>query len=132
MHGDKYLRQYRRLAIIMCILVGCTNVQSQQTKTSQTIKERIIGKWRIDPKDEKAIELSGNISFEFKKSGELIYTIADPDKKSIINMTYKIEGNKIITDQPSAPRKQETPFKLKGDTLELIFADQKGRFLRVK
>ena len=69
--------------------------------------KEIIGTWRLDPNDLRSQQMYGNVSFEFKKNGELIYTIHINNKEQKILMNYEIKGNLLITDQPSNPHKEE-------------------------
>jgi hypothetical protein len=93
---------------------------------------RLLGKWRLDSSDVSSVEMFGDVSLEFNEHGELIYTIHLDDKDQTIFMTYEIEGNYLITDQPSHPDKQTTDFQLSVDgKLELYFEGRKSIYLKM-
>jgi hypothetical protein len=91
----------------------------------------IIGIWHIDSKDMNSIEMLGNVSIEFKVSGELIYIIHLEDRDQLIIMTYEIQGNILISDQPSNPQKEKTEFLItEAGKLELYFGGVKSVFIK--
>lgn len=94
-------------------------------------KDIIIGNWVLDPSDVKSFHTYGDISIEFKNNGELIYKIHSKGKDEIINMTYEIKEDVLITDQQSFPHKEETEFKITfEDKLELFFSGVKSIYIR--
>jgi len=89
----------------------------------------IIGIWYVDSEDLNSIEMLGNISIEFKANGELIYTIHLEHGEQIIMMIYEIQGNLLISDQPSNPQKEKTKFLItEAGRLELYFGGVKSVF----
>lgn len=82
----------------------------------------IFGCWEIDSDDVRSLDMYGNISMEFKKTSELIYTVYSDNKTEIILMTFQIKDNLLITDQLSVLNRQETEFRLvSNELLELYF-----------
>ncbi len=94
------------------------------------INEQLIGVWVSDPKDTDNIDEYGCITMEFTKDGKLQYTIEQRDKKQKIFIIYKIEGNILITDQPSHPREEKTKFEVKDNNLTLYFRGRKSKYIR--
>jgi hypothetical protein len=91
----------------------------------------LIGSWRIDPTDLAAIETFGNVSIEFDDIGNLNYIINLDAKLQVIIMTYRVDGNVIVSNQPSHPDPQRTEFELSSDgVLVLCFDGQPSRFRR--
>jgi hypothetical protein len=72
----------------------------------------LLGRWRTDPSDEVARARFGDVTLEFKDGGKLVYTIHEGGKEQIILMTFRIQEGLLITDQPSHPREEHTPFEL--------------------
>jgi hypothetical protein len=70
----------------------------------------LIGTWRTDPNDHWSLDAYGDVSLCFEKEGRLVYSIHLPDRKQIMLLTYWIDGNCLVTDQPSSPRKERTEF----------------------
>ena len=91
----------------------------------------ITGTWRLNPDDTLAVENYGEVVIEFKKDGELVYSLIKENKEQKIFMTYKIKDNILQTDQPSKPGIEETAFVLSDYVLELYFDGVKSSFIRV-
>jgi len=92
--------------------------------------DRLVGRWAIDPTDAAAVEAFGDAVMEFDDKGNLIYIVKADDKDQVMLMTYRVSGDHIITDQPSAPDPQKSRFTIDGDMLTLEFDGQPARFRR--
>jgi hypothetical protein len=79
---------------------------------------KLLGSW-----------ISGSTKMTFTENGKLIYEIYENDKVSIINMTYEVKEDIIITDQPSHPRIEKTRYEINGNILSLDF---NGEILKYK
>lgn len=94
---------------------------------------KILGSWKLDPNDANSQQMYGSTSIEFKNTGELVYTIYLENKEQKIFMSYEIEGNLLITDQPSAPNREKTVFNILSDgKLELCFGGISSRYIKVE
>ncbi len=94
---------------------------------------KLVGSWVVDEADQRARADLGDVLLEFDEHGGLTYVIRSHDKNQIILMTYEIDGNTIITDQPSAPQVRRTVFSLSDDgLLTLAFGGEPYRFRRYK
>ena len=94
--------------------------------------DRLIGRWQVDPADAASIEALGDIAIEFDADGNLIYIIRSGERDEVILMTYRVDGDTIVTDQPSHPRPERTRYAISGDgALTLWFAGAASRFVRV-
>lgn len=92
---------------------------------------RLIGKWVTDPNDVEALEEYGTVTLEFKDDGSLIYSIHSEDKIQKVKLTYKAEQGVLITDQPSHPQRDRTPFTFTADgKLVLKYAGQESQYIR--
>ena len=83
-------------------------------RTSQ--KERsstLVGCWelvRSEPRSEaKAVEI------EFFEDGRMQYSMDAGNRWQIMKLIWHVEGNTLITDQPSSPRKELMTFNLESD-----------------
>jgi hypothetical protein len=95
------------------------------------MNNNIVGIWELDPKDYSAKEIYGEITIEFKNNGKLIYSEFTKEGEQIIIMNYQIIRDKLITDQPSHPKKKETQFILHDDgKLELSFEGVSSMYVR--
>lgn len=92
--------------------------------------QKLFGVWETDPSDSAALSEFGSVRMEFKEDGQLIYSIKKDGKEQIMLMTYGVEGNKLITDQPSRPQREETRFQIKGDRLALDYGGRKSYYIK--
>ena len=70
----------------------------------------LLGTWRTDPNDRSSPREYGEVSLRFEKDGILVYTVHLPNKEQIMRLTYRVDGNTLVTDQPSSPREERTEF----------------------
>lgn len=88
-------------------------------------ENRLLGKWSSESGSGE------DTTLEFKEGGWLEYTICGSQKDQKIFLTYQVENNMIITDQPSHPHEERTPFQFTADDkLVLIYGDQKSIYRR--
>lgn len=92
--------------------------------------ENIIGVWRSDLTDEFTKSEYGNVTMEFTQDGTLIYFIHGLNEKGIY-MTFRIEGELLITNQPSLPKEERTQFRIIDNHLELYFGGIRSKFIKV-
>jgi hypothetical protein len=59
--------------------------------------------------------MSQDTDTEFHPNGGLTYAINAGDRWQIIRLTYRVDGDCIISDQPSSPREERTRFYFKAD-----------------
>jgi hypothetical protein len=76
---------------------------------------RLFGLWETDFGDASTIEQYGRVRLHFFESGDLTYTIRSGTVDQVIRLRYSIEGNTIITQQPSAPREERTQYTIESD-----------------
>ncbi len=88
---------------------------------------KLLGRWEssnLNPGEEK-------VFMDFKENGELVYTIHSQEKKQIMHLIFRIEDNVIISNQPSHPKEERTPFIISDTELILEQNGEKSRFLKV-
>ena len=71
------------------------------------------------------------VNIEFTEDGRATYTIIAEDSYQIINLTYTVEGNIIVTNQPSNPNIEHTEFSVIGDQLILKYGNQFFYYMRM-
>ncbi len=92
---------------------------------------KLLGEWNVDPSDKGAIAELGDVTMVFGDGGELTYTIHTPTKRQIMLMRYRVDGDVIMSQQPSAPREERTRFSIADDgILTLEFGGTPYRFRR--
>lgn len=94
----------------------------QITKHTNMNINNIIGSWKII-EAEVSLDLGKNDEMEFKDNGFLIYAIDAGSKWQIMQLTYRIEGNFLVTDQPSAPNIEKTKIQLENDNILVLDYD---------
>jgi hypothetical protein len=68
---------------------------------------------------------------DFRADGRLHYSVLSGNRWQIMKLVYRVEGNVIVTDQPSSPGEERTRFELQPDgTLILEFGGGRGRVRR--
>lgn len=93
---------------------------------------QIIGRWRSDPDDPEAIATYGDVLLDFSRNGALTYTIHAEGKRQIMLLTYRIDGDVLVTDQPSAPQEERTKFRVTPEgKLVLEHEHRPSRYVRV-
>ena len=93
----------------------------------------LTGSWNSDETDEATRKALGKVTMIFTEDGELIYNIFEGGKEQRMNMVYKVQGDTIISNQPSHPQEQRTRYKIEnGDKLILYFEGEKTIFNRSK
>ena len=93
--------------------------------------ERLFGKWTSDPTDAAGYDKYGEVSLEFLESGELLYTMHDPHRESAMLMDFRVEGDEIVTNQPSNPREERTRFHIGEDgRLSLSFGGIETHYIK--
>lgn len=91
----------------------------------------LVGTWVVDESDRHALAELGDAMLEFDENGGLTYVIRGDGKQQIILMQYEVDGDTIVTDQPSAPRVERTSFSLSDDgRLVLAFGGEPFTFRR--
>lgn len=90
----------------------------------------LVGTWLLDEADERARADLGDVLLEFDEDGNLIYVMRGDETDQIIKLRYEIDGDTIITDQPSAPQTERTAFSLEDRALTLAFGGVPYRFYR--
>ena len=93
--------------------------------------DELLGRWRLTHAS-LDLELEPNTEMVFHDDGRLIYSIPDAVKTSVMRLTYRVEGDVIVSDQPSSPREERTRFALDGDRLTLDYDGSVAEFQRIK
>lgn len=81
-------------------------------------EKNILGVWKLvaGPHEE-----GEKIYLEFKPGNVLTHISETNGKKDIILLTFRIEDEYLVTDQPSSPRIEKTIMALEDDKLTLKF-----------
>ena len=93
----------------------------QVTGTRDTLDRRLLGRWISDPRD--SASLADPVSLEFLDDGSLTYTLHGGEKNQVMLLQFYTDGENIITDQPSSPREERTPYSFSADGALLLLRD---------
>ncbi len=71
------------------------------------------------------------VTIEFEGDGSLTYTIHGPGSEQKIFLLYTARNGVIITDQPSHPREERTPYRITSDgELVMTYGGEDSVFIR--
>jgi len=91
----------------------------------------LLGTWRFDPTDLNGASRYGKVTLEFCADGTLLYISHGPGKDDVVRLTYTVESDFIVTNQPSQPRVERTHYRFTSDgKLVLNFAGKESRYVR--
>lgn len=90
----------------------------------------LLGEWVNAPDGASGVAEYGQVSMDFKPDGRLIYSIHHAGRDEIMLLTYRIEGDAIITDQQSMPRTERSQFRIQDGKLYLTYEDTTSVFVR--
>jgi hypothetical protein len=92
---------------------------------------RFVGRWK-QFKDEGTMETGEGVTMTFTEDGKLIYVIHQKDSKQIMNLVFRVDGDQLVTNQPSHPQEEKTNFSFDTEgNLVLDYAGNKSWFTRV-
>lgn len=90
----------------------------------------LLGRWRLLRAD-PALDFAPGVGMEFLPHGRLRYTIRLEGREHAIALIYRVEGDMLQTDNPSAPHRASTRFtRGDGDVLLLDFSGARAVFVR--
>lgn len=99
---------------------------------NQGLRHKLIGVWKTDPADRGAIREFGQATLCFEDNGQLVYISHDEGRDQIILLRYHVEGQMLVTDQPSAPSEERTRFAFTSEgKLQLLYEDRRATYLKV-
>ena len=100
-------------------------------RDTPTTDLRLHGKWVLEKAD-AGFDNGDGVEMELQSGGVMTYAIKQGDKLQIMKMTYRVEGNQIISNQPSVPREEKTTYGFEDGLLVLTFDGSRSWFRRKK
>jgi hypothetical protein len=79
----------------------------------------LVGCWHL-VRAEAELDAGENVDMAFRPDGTLQYSIDAGEKWQIIRLTYHVAQGQLVTDQPSAPREERTPYAFDADGLLIL------------
>jgi hypothetical protein len=90
----------------------------------------LLGRWRLLRAD-PSLDFAPGVGMEFLPYGRLRYTIRVEGRLHELALIYRVEGDMLQTDNPSAPHRASTRFAHgDGDVLLLDFSGARAVFVR--
>ena len=74
-----------------------------------TVLQSLLGCWVL-VSGQQTVDAGDRVEMQFKPSGELVYAVHEAEKWQLMLLTFKVEGNTIVSNQLSAPREERTAF----------------------
>jgi hypothetical protein len=91
---------------------------------------RLLGRWRLLRAD-SALDFAPDVSMEFGEGGRLHYAFVVGERRQVIELVYRAEGDLLYTDNPAASHAISTHFQFgPGDVLIFNFAGALAWFVR--
>ena len=84
----------------------------------------LIGCWRLVTASAD-LGLAGEDEMQFKDEENLIYAVDAGNKWQLMLLTYRIDGEEIVSNQPSQPRYERSAFRFT-DSGELVMKYKNG------
>lgn len=92
-------------------------------------KKGLLGRWRLTRAEEP---FGDDVVLEFHADGRLTYSIREGAKRQVMNLTYRVAGDTIVTNQPSRPREESSGFSIDVEgTLMVEFGGKRSWFRRM-
>jgi hypothetical protein len=92
--------------------------------------ERFVGKWQL-VKSEGDMNVGEGVTMTFTDDGKLVYVIHQNDSDQIMNLVFRVEGDLLVTNQPSQPQQESTKFAFDAvGNLILDYGGSKTWFVR--
>jgi hypothetical protein len=91
--------------------------------STDDLTNRLLGRWngRLD---------GDPLALDFAPDGRLACVIIHGNRRQTIMLTYRVEGDQLVTDQPSQPREERTKVEFVSDGLVLEFEGKKTHLTR--
>jgi hypothetical protein len=77
---------------------------------------RLFGLWVSEPTESE----NGTTRLHFFENGDLLYVVRSEQRDEVSRLTYTTQGDVIISDQPSVPRKEATKYFIDEDGFLLL------------
>lgn len=91
----------------------------------------LLGRWRLAPDDLAARRRYGEHALELTPHGDLVQSTVTPGGLTRVLMTWRLEGDVLFTDQPSAPKPERVQVSLlPGGELMLGVGSAASRYIR--
>ena len=92
--------------------------------------EPLLGRGRLLRADD-VLDFAPGVRMDFRSGGRLLYGFDVGDRREIVSLLYRVEGDTLHTDNPATTHEVSTHFRIgEGDVLILDFAGARAWFVR--
>jgi hypothetical protein len=70
------------------------------------------------------------VEITFQPDGRMRYVVQSGGKQQLMLLTWRVDGDAVVTNQPSHPREERTPFRFEGPELILVEGAAETRLTR--
>ena len=90
----------------------------------------LLGRWRLLRAD-SALDFAPGVRMDFRSGGRLLYGFDVGERREVVPLLYRVEGDVLHTDNPATTHEVSTHFLIGvGDVLILDFAGARAWFVR--
>ena len=91
---------------------------------------RLLGCWRLVRADDD-LDFAPGVRMEFQQGGRLRYEFDVGDRRQVVHLLYRVEGDTLHTDYPATSHARSTRFHIgAGDVLVFDFVGPRAWFVR--
>jgi len=91
---------------------------------------RLLGRWRLLRAD-TPLDFAPEVRMEFLRGGRLLYEFAAGNRRQVVKLLYRVEGEILRTDNPATSHELSTRFHFgAGEVLVFDFAGARAWFVR--
>lgn len=95
------------------------------------MKKSVIGTWELIDHPDSNSDPEERVFSKFTKNGDLTLTYSSREKDSKIFLIYKIDGDTLITDQPSHPQIEKSTMTFNGKFLEVVTDGEQSTYRKI-
>lgn len=97
---------------------------------SESPPEWLLGRWRLQ-RAEAGLEILPDTRMDFRRDGELFYTITVAGQQAFFELKYRVEGTMLHTIHPAGGYQASASIRLEDDgRLQFDFAGRRAWFVR--
>lgn len=90
----------------------------------------LMGRWHLLRSD-PSLDFAPGVSMEFRAGGRLLYGFDVGDRREVLQLVYRVEGNVLHTEHPGSSHEAIATFEMgPGDVLIFDFGGMRAWFVR--
>ncbi len=85
--------------------------------------KQLLGAWVTDPDDQSSTKTFGRVRMVFEPNGKLTYIVIGNGTDQVMLLSYRVDGDELVTNQESAPREDRSHFVFMPDGKLMLLYD---------